>query len=126
VTPPRKKTSDQASTRLPPDLAGPVDVELTHSVDVIPTAFKPGTLAIEPKWDGYRAVVIRTGGTARIWSRQRNNLTDGFRDIAAAAVSQVPDGVVLDGELVGAPAYRSPPPRMSPTPGTSSTALPTS
>jgi hypothetical protein len=52
VTPPRKKTSEQANT-LPADLAGPVDVELTHSLDVIPTAFKPGTLAIEPKWDGY-------------------------------------------------------------------------
>jgi ATP-dependent DNA ligase len=100
VTPSRKKPSGQAGTRLPVDLAGPVDVELTHSVDVIPTAFKPGTLAIEPKWDGFRAVVIRSGGTARIWSRQRNDLTDGFRDIAAAAVSQLPDGVVLDGELV--------------------------
>jgi ATP-dependent DNA ligase len=44
--------------------------------------------------------VIRTGGTARIWSRQRNDLTDRFRDIAIAAVSQLPDGVVLDGELV--------------------------
>jgi hypothetical protein len=53
VTPPRKKTSEQAGTRLPADLAGPVDLELTHSVHVIPTAFKPGTLAIEPKWDGY-------------------------------------------------------------------------
>jgi hypothetical protein len=53
VTPPRKNTSEQAGTRLPAGLAGPVDVELTHSVDVIPTAFKQGTLAIEPKWDGY-------------------------------------------------------------------------
>jgi ATP-dependent DNA ligase len=43
--------------------------------------------------------VIRTGGAARIWSRQRNDLTDGFRDIAAAAVSQLPDGVVLDGVI---------------------------
>jgi ATP-dependent DNA ligase len=100
VTPPRKNTSEQASTRLPADLAGPVDVELTHSVDVIPTAVKPGSLAIEPKWDGFRAVVICSGGTVRIWSRQRNDLTDGFRDIAAAAVSQLPDGVVLDGELL--------------------------
>jgi hypothetical protein len=53
VTPPRKKPSEQASARLPADLAGPVDVELTHSLDVIPTGFKPGTLAIEPKWDGF-------------------------------------------------------------------------
>jgi hypothetical protein len=52
VTPPRKKTSEH-SARLPADLAGPVEVELTHLVDVIPTAFKPGALAMEPKWDGY-------------------------------------------------------------------------
>jgi hypothetical protein len=49
---PRKNPSDQAGTRLPADLGGPVDVELTHSIDVIPTVFKPGTLAMEPKWDG--------------------------------------------------------------------------
>ena len=60
----------------------------------------PGGSRFDVKWDGYRAVVIRCGGTARIWSRQRNNLTDRFRDIAAAAVSQLPDGEVLDGELV--------------------------
>jgi hypothetical protein len=36
--------------------------------------------------------VIRSGGTARIWSRQRIDLT-------AAAVSQLPDGVVLDGVI---------------------------
>jgi hypothetical protein len=53
VTPPRKKTSEQASTRLAAALTGPLDVELTHSVDFIPTAFKPGTLAMEPKWHGY-------------------------------------------------------------------------
>jgi hypothetical protein len=53
VTPPHRETSEQAGTGLPADLAGPVDVELTHSVDVIPTAFRPGTLAMEPKWDGY-------------------------------------------------------------------------
>jgi hypothetical protein len=53
MTPPRKNTSEQPSVRLPADLAGPVDVELTHSLDVIPTAFKPGTLAIEPRWDSF-------------------------------------------------------------------------
>ena len=53
----------------------------------------------EPKRDGSRAVLTRGGGTARLWSRQRNDLTDGFRDIAAAAVSQLPDDVVLDGVI---------------------------
>jgi hypothetical protein len=31
--------SEQASARLPADLAGPVDVELTYSVDVFPIGF---------------------------------------------------------------------------------------
>ena len=43
---------------------------------------------------------MRSAGTARIWSRQRKDLTAQFPDIAAAAVAQLPDGVVLDGELV--------------------------
>jgi hypothetical protein len=41
----------------------------------------------------------RIRAAQRIWSRQRNDLTDGFRDIAAAAVSLLPDGVVLDGVI---------------------------
>jgi ATP-dependent DNA ligase len=51
--PPRARRADPAAVRLPADLAGPVDVELTQSVETIPTRFKPGSLAIEPKWDGY-------------------------------------------------------------------------
>ncbi|HEY3514511.1 MAG TPA: hypothetical protein VGL36_35355, partial [Kribbella sp.] len=47
-----------------------------------------------------RAVLIRAGDQARLWSRNGNDLTAGFADVAAAAVRQVPEGVVLDGELV--------------------------
>jgi ATP-dependent DNA ligase len=43
---------------------------------------------------------VRKDGAARLWSRQRKELTDRFPDIATAAVQQVPDGIVLDGELV--------------------------
>ncbi|TCO42442.1 hypothetical protein EV646_11364 [Kribbella antiqua] len=39
---------------------------------------------------------MRSGDAARIWSRQRKDLTAQFPDIAAAAVDQLPDGVVLD------------------------------
>lgn len=37
---------------------------------------------------------------ARLWTCNRNDITDRFPDIVAAAIRQVPDGVVLDGELV--------------------------
>jgi ATP-dependent DNA ligase len=42
---------------------------------------------------------VRRDGKARIWSRQRKDLTDRFPDIEAAAVQELPDGVVLDGVI---------------------------
>ena len=35
-----------------------------------------------------------------MWSRQGKNLTDRFRDVAAAAARMLPEGCVVDGELV--------------------------
>jgi ATP-dependent DNA ligase len=99
--PPRVRRADPAPVRLPADLAGPVDVELTRATESIPApSALPGGCRYEPKWDGYRAVIVRRGDTVRIWSRQRKDLTDRFPDVAAAAVRQFPDGAVVDGELV--------------------------
>jgi hypothetical protein len=47
-----------------------------------------------------RVAIVRRGREARLWTRNRNDITDRFPDIADAAIHQVPDGVVLDGELV--------------------------
>jgi ATP-dependent DNA ligase len=100
VSPSRGK-ANPASTRLPADLAGPVDVELARLVETIPgESALPGGSRYDVKWDGYRAVIVRRGTTARIWSRQRKELTDRFPDIAAAAARQLDDGTVVDGELV--------------------------
>jgi ATP-dependent DNA ligase len=41
--------------------------------------------------------VVRRGSTARLWTRNRNDISDRFPDIVAAAEKQLPD---LDGELV--------------------------
>ena len=86
---------------LPPGLAGPVAVQLAKPVREIPPAHAlAGGCLYEPKWDGYRLVVVRTGSTTRVWSKQGRDLTDRFPDVAAAAVAQVPAGTVLDGEVV--------------------------
>src|SRR3954470_7370331 len=86
---------------LPPDLAGPVAVELSKPVREIPPANAlPGGCRYEPKWDGYRLVIVRSAGSTRLWSKQGRDLTDRFPDIAAAAVAQVPAGTVVDGEVV--------------------------
>jgi DNA ligase 1 len=53
----------------------------------------------EWKWDGIRSQLIKRRGECFIWSRGEDLVTDRFPEITAAA-RKLPDGVVLDGELV--------------------------
>ncbi|WP_116452172.1 ATP-dependent DNA ligase [Blastococcus litoris] len=86
---------------LPPELSGPVAVELAKPVREIPPVHAlPGGCRYEPKWDGYRLVVVRSAASTRVWSKQGRDLTDRFPDVVAAARAQVPAGTVLDGEVV--------------------------
>src|SRR6478609_6237245 len=57
------------------------------------------TFAHEPKWDGYRAAVLLMG-EVQIASRRGTDLTDVFPELAAAVAEQVPDGTLLDAEVV--------------------------
>lgn len=54
----------------------------------------------EWKWDGIRAQVIRREGETFIWSRGEELVTERFPEVAESA-SQLPDGTVLDGEILG-------------------------
>ncbi len=100
-SPPRPAWRRRGLPGLPPELAGPVAVELAKPVTDIPRpSALPGGCVYEPKWDGYRLVVVRTAGCTRLWSKQGRDLTDRFPDVAAAALAQVPAGTVLDGEVV--------------------------
>src|SRR3954462_14787659 len=70
---------------LPPDLAGPVAVELAKPVRSIPPeGALPGGCVYEPKWDCYRLVVVRDGASTRLWSKQGRDLTALFPEIAAS------------------------------------------
>jgi ATP-dependent DNA ligase len=98
VTPARRRT-EPTGVRIPAELAGPVEVALARSVDKIPAPNAlPGGSRYEVKWDG-RVAIVRRGREARLWTRHRNDITGRFPDIAAAAIHQVPDGVVLDGVI---------------------------
>jgi DNA ligase-1 len=55
----------------------------------------------EWKWDGMRAQIVRRAGAATIWSRGEERMNDAFPDILDAAAA-LPDGTVLDGELLAA------------------------
>jgi len=53
----------------------------------------------EWKWDGIRAQLIRRDGKCVIWSRGEEIITPAFPEICEAA-AVIPDGTVLDGELL--------------------------
>ncbi|TXL64323.1 ATP-dependent DNA ligase [Zeimonas arvi] len=63
------------------------------------TLGEAGRWLVEWKWDGIRAQLVRRAGQAWIWSRGEELVTERFPEVAAAARA-LPDGVVLDGELV--------------------------
>jgi DNA ligase-1 len=82
------------------DAAMPYPFMLAH-----PLAEAPVTLGniedwlLEWKWDGIRAQIIRREKQAAIWSRGDELVTSAFPEIVHAAAS-LPEGMVLDGEVV--------------------------
>jgi DNA ligase-1 len=54
---------------------------------------------VEWKWDGIRAQLIRRDGQVWLWSRGEELITPRFPEIAAAA-AYLPEGTVLDGEIL--------------------------
>ena len=59
----------------------------------------PADWLVEWKWDGIRAQLVRRGGAVHLWSRGEELITHRFPEIAAAA-THLPDGTVLDGEVL--------------------------
>jgi DNA ligase-1 len=53
----------------------------------------------EWKWDGIRAQMIRRRGATFLWSRGEELITERFPELAHAA-ALLPDGTVLDGEIM--------------------------
>lgn len=60
----------------------------------------PRDWLVEWKWDGIRAQLVRRGGAAWVWSRGEELVTDRFPELAEAAMAALPDGTVLDGEIL--------------------------
>jgi len=59
----------------------------------------PSRWQVEWKWDGIRAQLVRRDGQTWLWSRGEELITERFPELAAVAES-LPDGTVLDGEIV--------------------------
>jgi DNA ligase D-like protein (predicted ligase) len=59
-----------------------------------------GKWVYEPKLDGVRALIYASGGTVRIYSRNRKLLNDAYPELVEALSQAVRGDAVLDGEIV--------------------------
>src|SRR3954471_9945995 len=57
-------------------------------------------LVFEPKWDGFRCIVFRDRDNLDLQSRNQKPLLRYFPELREPLLEQLPDRVVLDGELV--------------------------
>ncbi|MGH7466461.1 MAG: DNA ligase D [Longimicrobiales bacterium] len=86
--------SKAAQARLQPEA-----VELMHAE----TADKPFTREdwiFELKYDGYRLLAAKTNGKSKLITRNNNDATDTFPEIARAVAALPYDHILLDGEVV--------------------------
>ena len=78
---------------VPPMLAKPVaglDAKQLAGVDLL----------FEPKWDGFRSIIFRSGDEVEIGSRNEKPLTRYFPELVEAILANVPDKAVIDGEII--------------------------
>src|SRR4029079_4679699 len=86
------------------DIGQPYPFFLAHQLDLPESEFAaklaaPADWIVEWKYDGIRAQVVKRAGQVWIWSRGEELVTERFPEIVSAAAA-LPDGIVLDGEIV--------------------------
>ena len=82
------------------DVSRPYPFHLAYALeDDVESLGDPASWQIEWKWDGIRAQLIRRDGRTFLWSRGEELVTDQFPEIAGAAAF-LPEGTVLDGEIL--------------------------
>ena len=82
------------------DLSKPYPFALAYQLDDTPKNIgNSEDWAAEWKWDGIRGQLIVRGGTHHLWSRGEELMTHRFPEFARA-LDFLPDGTVLDGEVL--------------------------
>lgn len=77
---------------------------LAHALPGDPQAIgPPADWQVEWKYDGIRAQLVKRAGRVWIWSRGEELVTERFPEVVALA-QPLPDGTVLDGEILVWPA----------------------
>jgi len=83
------------------DLSRPYPFYLAYALEDDPhTLGEPADWQAEWKWDGIRCQLIKRRNEIFIWSRGEELVTDKYPELSALA-PQLPDGVAIDGELIG-------------------------
>lgn len=65
-----------------------------------PVASIPPGASYEPKWDGFRSICFRDGDEVELGSRNERPMTRYFPELVRAAVAELPERCVIDGEIV--------------------------
>jgi ATP-dependent DNA ligase len=79
----------------------PIAPMLAKAVTGVPAADSvKGGLAYEPKWDGFRCLVVRDGDEVELASRGSKPLTRYFPEVVADIVRLMPERCVVDAEIV--------------------------
>lgn len=82
------------------DVSRPYPFYLAYPLEAEPETLGPfADWQAEWKWDGIRAQLIRRNGNTWLWSRGEELLTGRFPEIEESS-ALLPDGTVLDGEIM--------------------------
>jgi DNA ligase D-like protein (predicted polymerase) len=109
--PPRVQPSKRRKDREDSDYLGPkAERDAAWGLPVIPPvspmlakpvkAIPEGDYLYEPKWDGFRSIVFRSGDTVEIGSRNEKPMTRYFPEVVEAVRASLPEKCVVDGEIV--------------------------
>jgi ATP-dependent DNA ligase len=109
--PPRVQPSKRRKDREDGDYLGPkADRDAEWKMPVVPPvspmlakavkAMPEGELLYEPKWDGFRSIVFRSGDRVEIGSRNEKPMTRYFPEVVEAVKQSLPERCVVDGEIV--------------------------
>ncbi|MGQ0640178.1 MAG: ATP-dependent DNA ligase [Gemmatimonadaceae bacterium] len=80
-------------------IAPPIEPMLAKLSDALPQGGSENVM-FEPKWDGFRAIVFRSGSDVYMQSRDLKPLDRYFPELHDALLAQLPNDCVLDGEIV--------------------------
>jgi bifunctional non-homologous end joining protein LigD len=97
LSPRRQPTNNSQLKRLPRESAGYVNPMKALLVRNPPP--RDGWV-FEIKWDGYRAVAVKSKSRTHLFSRRHRDITGDFSSVASSVESLPAKNLVLDGEIV--------------------------